>query len=82
MSPYAGEGANAAMLDATELAQALIEHGDDLESALGQYETGMVPRAAEAAAMSARGLDLIFAADAPRGLVNFFGRVGVQVEPV
>jgi 2-polyprenyl-6-methoxyphenol hydroxylase-like FAD-dependent oxidoreductase len=72
MSPFAGEGANAAMLDAAELAQALVEHGDDLESALGTYEAGMFPRAAVAAAQSARGLDLIFAADAPRGLVEFF----------
>jgi 2-polyprenyl-6-methoxyphenol hydroxylase-like FAD-dependent oxidoreductase len=79
MSPYAGEGANAAMLDAAELAQALIEHGDDHESALEQYETAMFPRATEAARRSAMGLNLIFAADAPRGLVDFFGKLGVPV---
>ena len=77
MSPFAGEGANAAMLDACELALALIEHGDDVESALRQYETAMFPRAAEAARLSARGLDLCFADDSPRGMVEFFSGMGV-----
>ena len=77
MSPFAGEGANAAMHDACELALALVEHGADVEGALRRYETAMFPRAATAARMSARGLDLCFADDSPRGLVEFFGRVGV-----
>jgi 2-polyprenyl-6-methoxyphenol hydroxylase-like FAD-dependent oxidoreductase len=79
MSPYAGEGANAAMLDACELALALIEHGNDVEAALRRYETAMFPRSADAARRSARGLDLCFADDAPRGMVEFFGRMGVPV---
>ena len=79
MSPFAGEGANAAMLDACELALALIEHGDDVEAALRQYETAMFPRSADAARQSARGLDLCFADDSPRGMVEFFGRMGVPV---
>ena len=79
MSPFAGEGANAAMHDARELALALIEHGDDVEGALHQYETAMFPRAADAARQSARGLDLCFADDSPRGMVEFFGRMGVPV---
>lgn len=77
MSPFAGEGANAAMLDACELALALIEHGDDVEAALAAYETVMFPRSTDAARRSARGLDLCFADDSPRGMVEFFGRVGV-----
>lgn len=77
MSPFAGEGANAAMLDACELALALIEHGDNVEAALRQYETAMFPRADVAARQSARGLDLCFADDSPRGMVEFFGRMGV-----
>lgn len=81
MSPFAGEGANAAMLDACELALALIEHGDDVESALRQYETAMFPRAADAARQSARGLDLCFADDSPRGMVEFFGGMGVPAVP-
>ena len=79
MSPFAGEGANAAMLDACELALALIEHGEDVEAALGRYEAVMFPRSADAAAQSARGLDLCFADDSPRGLVEFFGRLGSPV---
>ena len=72
MSPYAGEGANLAMQDAAELALALVEHPDDLEKALLRYESAMFPRAAEAAEMSAAGLDMCFAADAPRALAEFF----------
>jgi 2-polyprenyl-6-methoxyphenol hydroxylase-like FAD-dependent oxidoreductase len=79
MSPFAGEGANAAMLDACELALALIEHGDDVEAALRQYETAMFPRAADAAQQSALGLDLCFADDSPRGMVEFFSGMGVPV---
>jgi 2-polyprenyl-6-methoxyphenol hydroxylase-like FAD-dependent oxidoreductase len=72
MSPYAGEGANLAMLDATELALALVEHGDDVETALIQYEAAMFPRAQAAAEASASGLDMCFASDAPRAFVEFF----------
>ena len=79
MSPFAGEGANGAMLDGCELALALVEHGDDVEAALRRYETAMFPRSADAARQSARGLDLCFAADAPRGMVEFFGGMGVPV---
>ncbi|MBN9099320.1 MAG: FAD-dependent monooxygenase [Pseudonocardia sp.] len=79
MSPFAGEGANAAMLDGCELALALVEHGDDVEAALRAYETAMFPRSTDAARRSARGLDLCFADDAPRGMVEFFARMGVPV---
>jgi len=76
MSPYAGEGANLAMLDATELALAIVEHGGGVETALTQYEAVMFPRSKAAAEKSARGLEICFAADAPRGLVDFFERMG------
>jgi 2-polyprenyl-6-methoxyphenol hydroxylase-like FAD-dependent oxidoreductase len=72
MSPFAGEGANLAMLDAAELALALVEHGEDAEAALTQYEAALFPRSAAAAAESASGLEMCFNADAPRGLVDFF----------
>ncbi|MGA8034822.1 MAG: NAD(P)/FAD-dependent oxidoreductase [Candidatus Acidiferrales bacterium] len=72
MSPYAGEGANLAMLDAAELALAIVLCGGDVETALKQYETAMFTRSAAAAQKSAGGLELCFAPDAPRGLVHFF----------
>jgi 2-polyprenyl-6-methoxyphenol hydroxylase-like FAD-dependent oxidoreductase len=81
MSPYAGEGANLATLDATEVALALAEYGDDIETALTQYEAAMFPRAAAAAAASARGLDMCFAADAPKAIVGFFSQMEVPENP-
>jgi 2-polyprenyl-6-methoxyphenol hydroxylase-like FAD-dependent oxidoreductase len=71
MSPFAGEGANLAMLDGVELALALLEH-NDVEAALAAYETGMFPRAASAAEDSATGLVTCFSPHAPRELVEFF----------
>jgi 2-polyprenyl-6-methoxyphenol hydroxylase-like FAD-dependent oxidoreductase len=76
MSPYAGEGANLAMLDATELAFAIAKHGDDVETALTQYESAMFPRSRAAAEKSAQGLEMCFAPDAPKGLVHFFESMG------
>jgi len=77
MSPYAGEGANLAMLDATELADAIVRHGDDLDAALEEYETAMFPRAERAARMSESGLEMCFSAESPKELVEFFSG-GVQ----
>ncbi|GAB2856169.1 FAD-dependent monooxygenase [Actinoallomurus bryophytorum] len=79
MSPYAGEGANLALLDGAELALALVAHQDDIETALLEYETAMFPRAAAAAAGSAQGLDMCFAPDSPRAMVEFFAGDGVPV---
>jgi 2-polyprenyl-6-methoxyphenol hydroxylase-like FAD-dependent oxidoreductase len=72
MSPYAGEGANLAMLDAAELALAIVAHGDDVETAMARYEAAMFPRAHAAAEGSAQGLDMCFAEDSPKALVAFF----------
>jgi 2-polyprenyl-6-methoxyphenol hydroxylase-like FAD-dependent oxidoreductase len=78
MSPFAGEGANLAMLDATELALAIVSHDGDVESALSQYEAAMFPRSKAAAAKSAAGLEICFAADAPRAMVNRFAAMGIR----
>jgi 2-polyprenyl-6-methoxyphenol hydroxylase-like FAD-dependent oxidoreductase len=60
MSPFAGEGANVAMLDATELALA-ITNSNDVTQAIRDYEQKMFIRAAKAAEESARNLDLFVA---------------------
>ncbi|MFI9245280.1 FAD-dependent oxidoreductase [Streptomyces sp. NPDC053086] len=72
MSPFAGEGANLALLDGAELGLALAGHPGDTEAALAAYEARMFPRAEASAADSARGQDLLFRADAPLGLVEMF----------
>ncbi|MEV4050388.1 FAD-dependent monooxygenase [Amycolatopsis sp. NPDC049688] len=77
MSPFAGEGANLAMLDAAELALALAGH-DDVESALAAYETAMFPRAEEAARLSARSLEACFAPGAPDAMVEQMTRFAAQ----
>ncbi|WP_275560249.1 FAD-dependent monooxygenase [Streptomyces sp. 5-6(2022)] len=71
MSPFAGAGANLAMLDGAELALALAAH-DDLETALNAYETAMFPRAEEAARQSADHLVDFFQPDALRIMRDSF----------
>jgi 2-polyprenyl-6-methoxyphenol hydroxylase-like FAD-dependent oxidoreductase len=76
MSPYAGEGANLALLDGAELALALVKNSADIEAALGDYEEAMFPRAAASAEQSAEGLEACFASDSPRAIVEFFSGMG------
>ncbi|WNV86406.1 NAD(P)/FAD-dependent oxidoreductase [Umezawaea sp. Da 62-37] len=76
MSPFAGEGANLALFDASELAVALVGHPGDVEKALAVYEESMFPRAERSARDSVEGLDLCFRADAPHGLVAVFQGAG------
>ncbi|SEP69074.1 2-polyprenyl-6-methoxyphenol hydroxylase [Streptomyces sp. yr375] len=72
MSPFAGEGANLAMLDGAELGLALAAHPGEPEAALAAYEEKMFPRSAAAAAESARNGVALFAEDAPRAVVDLF----------
>lgn len=76
MSPFAGEGANLAMYDGSELARAITRHPDDIEAALSQYETELFPRSAASAAESAESLEVIFAPDAPKSLLEMFASFG------
>ncbi|UKA51601.1 FAD-dependent monooxygenase [Arthrobacter sp. FW305-123] len=72
MSPFAGEGANLAMYDASELAQAIAAHPSNTEAALAAYESSLFPRAQEAAAESAQSLEMMFQEGSPKQLVAFF----------
>ncbi|SMB81562.1 FAD-dependent oxidoreductase [Deinococcus hopiensis] len=69
MSPFAGQGANLAMLDATDLALAIIE-SSTLEEALQRYEPLILARAEEAALQSAGGLKNAISSDAPTGTLQ------------
>ncbi|MCL7491798.1 FAD-dependent monooxygenase [Streptomyces sp. MCA2] len=66
MSPFSGMGANLAMLDGCELAQALAEQSDQ-DAAVRAYEAVMLPRAAEAAEFAAGGLANAISPEAPHG---------------
>jgi 2-polyprenyl-6-methoxyphenol hydroxylase-like FAD-dependent oxidoreductase len=72
MSPFAGEGANLAMLDGAELGRAVAAHPGDTETALAAYEQALFPRAEAAAAESAASLRLMFGDDALERLLDLF----------
>ncbi|MFI7002185.1 FAD-dependent oxidoreductase [Nocardia sp. NPDC050175] len=78
MSPFAGEGANLAMLDGAELATALATH-PDTEQALRTYEQALFPRSAEMAAGSAENQAVMFGPDA---LENLIAQMTSYREPV
>jgi 2-polyprenyl-6-methoxyphenol hydroxylase-like FAD-dependent oxidoreductase len=70
MSPFAGEGANLAMFDGSELGKAIAAHPDDLEAALAEYEQALFPRSAQFAADSDRNHKLLFADNTPDSLLK------------
>ncbi|MFF7753977.1 FAD-dependent oxidoreductase [Streptomyces sp. NPDC007971] len=72
MSPFAGEGANLALLDGAELGLALAAHPGDTEAALAAYEEKLFPRSEMSAAESAHNCAMLFRADAPQGLLDMF----------
>ncbi|MFF4507938.1 FAD-dependent oxidoreductase [Streptomyces sp. NPDC001401] len=76
MSPFAGEGANLALLDGAELGLALVQHRGDTGAALAEYEEKLFPRSEFAASESARNSALLFRSDAPQGLLNMFAAHG------
>ncbi|MFJ8083028.1 FAD-dependent oxidoreductase [Streptomyces sp. NPDC096205] len=72
MSPFAGEGANLAMLDGAELAQAVAAHPGDTEAALAAYEEALFPRSEASAAESAGSLETMFGENGLQRMVEFF----------
>jgi 2-polyprenyl-6-methoxyphenol hydroxylase-like FAD-dependent oxidoreductase len=76
LMPPSGEGANLAMLDGAELAQAVAGHPDDVEAAIAAFEQAMFARGAAEAVDARELLDLCLGDRAPQGFVEFFTRVG------
>ncbi|WEO99236.1 NAD(P)/FAD-dependent oxidoreductase [Streptomyces sp. FXJ1.172] len=72
MSPFAGEGANLAMLDGAELALTIAAHPGDTEAALAAYEEALFPRSEASAAESAANLDTMFGERGLEQMVAFF----------
>jgi 2-polyprenyl-6-methoxyphenol hydroxylase-like FAD-dependent oxidoreductase len=71
LMPPAGEGANLAMFDGSELGKAIAAHPDDIEAALTAYETAMFPRSNAEYADAYEILDLCLGDRAPFGLIDF-----------
>lgn len=75
MSPFAGEGANLAMLDGAELAMAIATHRACINTAIQQYEHDMFLRSNEAAARTAHNQSVFFGDEAPASVVRLFSTV-------
>ncbi|MFJ3378849.1 FAD-dependent oxidoreductase [Curtobacterium sp. NPDC090217] len=67
-----GDGANLAMFDGAQLAEAIASHPDDIETALAEYEAIIFPRSEAAAIAAHRTVDTIFGTGAPDGVVKLF----------
>ncbi|AGL14819.1 NAD(P)/FAD-dependent oxidoreductase [Actinoplanes sp. N902-109] len=79
LMPPNGEGANLAMLDGADLAQAIASHPGDIEGALTAYETTMFPRSRSEAAEALDLFARLFGPDAPHGLIDFL--TGAKTQP-
>jgi 2-polyprenyl-6-methoxyphenol hydroxylase-like FAD-dependent oxidoreductase len=85
MTPFAGEGVNAAMLDAMELAEQMVNAtSTKSDAAWGEitlkYEEGMFIRAQEKMRESYENLELIFAEDSPKGFVEMMKSHGPPLD--
>lgn len=72
MSPFAGEGANLAIVDGAELGINLCSTHGDMEAALERYEQALFPRSASAADQTALNDRRFFGADSPQSVVALF----------
>ena len=74
MPPFAGEGANMAMLDALELSEYLTsDHYKTIQEAISAYESKMRERAAKAAQESLENGEKMHSKDALKTMLGFFG---------
>ncbi|WUJ75205.1 FAD-dependent monooxygenase [Kribbella soli] len=72
LMPSHGEGANQAMRDAAELAQAIAAHPNDVDAALEVYEPAMFERTAKVAESSAEVAKMMSGPDAAQKVLAFF----------
>lgn len=72
MSPFAGAGANLAMLDGAELGHAQVQSSGDRGGALAAYKADMFARSGPIAQLSAANLARFFGPDAPTNVVELF----------
>lgn len=79
MTPFAGEGVNQAMQDATELALAILKQPNDLGTAVTEYETEMFPRSRDMTEKTWRNLLARFA---PGSIAQFKGIMQAQLKRV
>ena len=70
LMPPSGEGANLAMLEGAELAQAIVRHSGDVEAALAAFEERMFARAAAEAVDAHHMLDLCLGDGAPSAFLD------------
>ncbi|KAF2326442.1 FAD-dependent oxidoreductase [Flavobacterium ginsenosidimutans] len=75
MPPFAGKGANLAMLDALELSECLTNnHFSDLKTAISYFEKRMLERAAEATKDTLRNGEQLHSKDALENLLSIFSK--------
>lgn len=73
MTPFAGEGVNAAMKDALELSQGIttaLRDGTSLDEAVRKFEMDMFPRNKEVQSKTAYNKNTMFQPDAPVGFLS------------
>jgi 2-polyprenyl-6-methoxyphenol hydroxylase-like FAD-dependent oxidoreductase len=76
MPPFAGEGANVAMQDSFELADALTSNRfSDIKTALEHFEKDMIIRGAEATRQTLENTEKMFSKNNLEQMVSFFNRV-------
>ncbi|HEY4075310.1 MAG TPA: FAD-dependent monooxygenase [Rhizomicrobium sp.] len=75
MPPFTGKGANYAMLDALELADALTNgQFPDIASAIRHYDTTLLARMADAIGDTLSSQDALMAPDAPSSLLAYIAQ--------